>query len=111
MSNISCGDKVRVLRADPTEQQGLAGLDGIVHGWTTPSVTGVSVIGASSEDLAINVFIEERNEGFWFSPGLLEFVDHAPGTEVALNGVPKKWVRLVSGEWMEIDNAGKEKSQ
>jgi hypothetical protein len=111
MSDLCFGDKVRVLRAELTEQNGLAGLDGLVHGWTTPSVTGVSAIGASSEDLAINVFIEERNEGFWFSPGLLEFIDHAPGTEVALKGVPKKRVRLVSGEWIEIDNAGKKKSQ
>ncbi len=69
------------------------------------------MIRGSSEDLAINVFVEERKEGFWFSPDLLEFVDHAPGTEVVLKGVPKKWVRLVSGERMEIDNAGREKSQ
>jgi hypothetical protein len=83
MNNISFGDGVRVLRTDLTEQRGLAGLGGVVHGWTTPSVTGVSLIGASSEDLAINVFIEEQNEGFRFSPRLLEFVDHAPGTEIA----------------------------
>jgi hypothetical protein len=111
VKNISFGDKVRVLRTDLTEQRGLAGLNGVVYGGTTPSVTGVSVIGGSSEDLAINVFFEERKEGFWFSPSLLEFVDHVPGTEIALKGIPKKWVRQVSGEWMEIDTPGENERQ
>jgi|ERR1700678_1228161 hypothetical protein len=111
MKNISFGDKVRVLRTDLTDQRGLAGLNGVVYGVTTPSHSGVSVIGESSEDRAINVYFAERKEGFWFSPRLLEFVDHVPGTEVSLKGIPKKWVRQVSGEWKEIDIPDENKSQ
>jgi hypothetical protein len=111
MKNISFGDKVRVLRTELTEQRGLAGLNGVVYGVTTPSATGVSVIGESNEDLAINVFFAERKEGLWFSPRLLEFVEHVPGTEITLKGIPKKWVRSVSGEWKEIATPGENEPQ
>ena len=31
----------------------------------------------------------------------LEFIDHAPGSEIRLDGVPKKWIRSDTGEWIE----------
>jgi len=74
---------------------------GQVYGETTPSVTSVEVIGEIREDYAINVFFDDRQESFWFAPVLLEFIDNAPGTEIRLDGVPKKWVRTASGEWAE----------
>jgi hypothetical protein len=40
----------------------------------------------------------------------LEFLDHAPGSEVTLNGINKKWVRLESGEWEETPGGTKHKS-
>jgi len=80
-------------------------LDGKCYGFTTPSVTCVEVIGGSTEDYAINVFFESRKEAFWFAADLVEFVDHAAGTEIRLDGVPKKWVRSSNGEWVEIEDS------
>ena len=95
------GDKVRIRHSPETESKGLAGLVGNVYGQTTPSVTGVEVIGELAFDYAINVFFEDRDESFWFAPALVEFVDHAPGMEISLNGVAKKWVRTETGDWHE----------
>jgi hypothetical protein len=81
----------------------LANLVGKVFGVTTPSVTGVEVIGNIEGNSAVNVFIDERKAGFWFCPDLLEFVDHGQGAEIRLNGIPKKWVRSSTGEWIERD--------
>jgi hypothetical protein len=95
------GDNVRIRPSPETESKGLAGLVGNVYGQTTPSVSGVEVIGELTSDYAINVFFEDRHESFWFAPSLVEFVDHAPGTEITLDGVPKKWVRTETGQWRE----------
>jgi hypothetical protein len=104
-SQISFGDNVRVASNALTARLGFAGLIGRVYGWTTPSHTEVEVIGESDQDYAINVFFEDRKEAFWFAPYLLEFVDHAPGIEIRLEGIPKKWVRAASGEWTESNVA------
>ena len=96
---------MRVRSTPLTQQLGVAGLVGNVFGQTTPSVTGVDVIGESEGDFAINVFFETRTAGFWFTPELLEFVDHAPGAEIRLDGVSKKWIRSETGEWKELDTA------
>ncbi len=84
-----------------TETAGVAGLEGVVYGETTPSSTGVEVIGTLSGDYAINVHSEERGEGFWLAPELVESVDHAVGTEIRLDGVDKKWTRTEDGGWHE----------
>ena len=98
---ISFGDHVRVRVTPHSERAGVAGLVGQVYGETTPSVTSVEVIGDLSSDFAINVYFEERRTALWFAPDLLECVDHAPGTEVTLKGVAKRWVRSANGEWVE----------
>lgn len=100
-SNISFGDNVRIRSTPLTEEHGLAGLSGQVYGETTPSSTGVEVIGDLKADYAINVFFENQNKSYWFASELLEFVDYGAGTEIMLEGVPKKWVRAASGEWIE----------
>ncbi len=97
----SFGDNVRIRAAPETEANGLARSVGKVFGWTTPSETGVDVIGALTSDYAVNVYFEERQESFWFAPELVEFIDHAPGTEVSIDGAQKKWVRTGQGEWVE----------
>jgi len=107
MGEISFGDNILILATELTLELGLAGLVGNVHGFTTPSVTGIEAIGASGEDKAFNVFVDQRNESFWLSPDLLEFVDHAPGTTVTLDGVPKIWTRSEAGEWVEADTASR----
>jgi hypothetical protein len=98
---ISFGDNVRVRNSVETQAAEVAGLIGQVYGETTPSVTGVEVIGDVTRDYAINVFFEEQDESLWFSPDLLELVDHGAGTEITLDGVDKKWTRTESGEWIE----------
>lgn len=100
---ITFGDNVRVRRSPETEALGVVGLCGQVYGETTPSLTGVTVIGKGTRDYALNVHFEGRAETLWFAPELLELVDHGPGTEIRLKGVSKRWVRSSSGEWIEID--------
>jgi hypothetical protein len=96
---VSFGDNVRVTSTPLTVSLGLAGLTGAVYGETTPSVTGVEVIGGVDADYAINVQLDGRDESLWFAPELLEFVDHAPGTEIVIGN--KRMVRSASGEWVE----------
>ena len=99
--NVSFGDNVRIRATKETEAAGVAGLKGQVYGETVPSVSGVEVIGTPSADFAINVHLEERGEGFWFAPELVEFIDHASGTVIRLDGVDKRWVRTEDGGWRE----------
>lgn len=96
----SFGDNVRIRGTPLTESLGLAGLTGNVYGETTPSVTGVEVIGEVTEDFAINVMIEARNEQLWFAPQLVEFIDHAVGAEMRIGN--RHFVREASGEWIEL---------
>ena len=99
--SVSFGDNVRIRVTSETEAAGVAGLTGQVYGLTTPSVTGVEVIGTPSADSAINVHVEPHGQAFWFSPELVEFLDHAPGTEMHLKGSGKRWVRTEEGRWNE----------
>ena len=94
-------DRVRIKSTEETERLGLAGREGQVFGWTTPSVTGVSVIGPTAEDYAVNVHFDDLDEGFWFADELVETVNHSPGTVIALDGQDTEWVRLDNGEWQE----------
>jgi len=84
-----------------TTKLGLAESIGRVYGESTPSLTDFEVVGETVADRAINVFFEDRNKAYWFAPQLLEFIDHGPGTEITIDGVPKKWVRTATGEWLE----------
>jgi hypothetical protein len=99
---ISFADNVRVRVTPVTEAAGVAGLHGQVYGVTTPSVTGVEVIGEVKDDTAVNVFFAEQNASHWFTPDLLEFVDHAPGTEIRVANSPTKSVRTEDGEWQVL---------
>jgi hypothetical protein len=96
---ISFGDNVRVASTPLTSSLGLAGQTGAVYGETTPSVTGVEVIGGAAADYAINVQLDGPDQSLWFASDLLEFVDHAPGTEIVIGN--KRMVRSASGEWVE----------
>lgn len=105
----SFGDHVRIRSTKETQDAGVAGLDGHVFGETTPSVTGVRVIGPASDDHALNVHFEGREEALWFAPDLVELVDHAPGAEIRLEGVAKKWTRTEDGGWQEESLAQEKK--
>jgi len=99
--SIAFGDNVRVLSSPETDEKGLSGKTGQVYGETTPSVTSVEVIGEAKEDYAINVSIEEVGSEFWFSPDLLELIDHAEGTEIIIGN--HKAVRRADGSWEESE--------
>ncbi len=94
----SFGDNVRVRSTPETVARGVAGRTGQVLGETTPSVTGVQVIGSAAEDYALHVDFDDAQD-LWFAPEVLEFLNHAPGTEIRLAG--KKWTRKADGSWTE----------
>jgi hypothetical protein len=102
MSNIplSFGDNVRIRSTPLTEKMGLAGQAGSIYGETTPSVTGVEVIGQATDDHAFNVMIQATGKQLWFASDLVEFVDHGAGTEIKIGS--RQLVRDASGEWSEI---------
>jgi hypothetical protein len=92
-------DNVRVVSTPLTKSLGLAGLEGVINGETTPSQTGVEVVGELLEDYAINVQLKGQADTLWFANQLLEFVDHAPGTVIEIGN--KRLIRAPSGEWKE----------
>jgi hypothetical protein len=99
-------DRVRILASEETERLGLAGREGQVYGWTTPSMTGVSVIGSAADDQAVNVYFDELEEDFWFAETLIEMVGHGAGTVAGIEGSDFEFVRLENGEWEKRPRSG-----
>ena len=100
--DISYGDNVRVLRTAETERLGVAELIGNVYGETNPSESQVNVIGETTSDYALNVYFESLDKAYWLAPQLLEFVSHAPGTEVFVHGSAFKSVHQRDGTWKKV---------
>jgi hypothetical protein len=97
---IGFGDNVLVLSTSETKKHGIAGIRGNVRGETTPSGTNVDVIGEVTDDYALHVQPDnEETKGFWIVPCLLEFIDHAPGTEMIVGNI--RAVRREDGSWEE----------
>ena len=101
-TDISYGDNVRIQRTAETERLGIAEMIGNVYGETNPSESKVTVIGDLTSDYALHVYFEKLDTGFWFAPQLLEFVDHAPATEVFVHGSPFKSVHQRDGSWKQV---------
>ena len=101
-AHVSYGDNVRILRTPETEHLGIAEQIGNVYGETTPSDTKVEVIGKPQSDYALHVYFEALDVSYWFAPQMLEFVNHAPGTEIHVHGSPFKSVRQPDGSWKDI---------
>lgn len=67
-------------------------------GFTTPSITGVAVVGSAAKDRAFMVSFDDPDVAdAWFSPELVEFVDFGPGTMVTSGG--KRYRREADGSW------------
>lgn len=98
MRRAQLGDIVRIVSTPETTAAGYAGRTGTCYGFTTPSVTGVDVVGDAYEDDALVVGFDDKSEA-WFIPGLVEFVDVNAG-QIATVG-DKRFVRSPSGEWVE----------
>src|SRR5215468_5450833 len=95
-------DRVRVRTTSTTEDAGLAGRTGQVYGETRPSSSGIArdeIVGELTEDYAVNVHFDDLKKSFWLTRDLLEFVDHAPGTQITTGGITR--VRAATGEWIE----------
>jgi hypothetical protein len=92
------GDIVAIVSSEETVAAGFAGRRGTCYGFTTPSVTGVEVIGAADDDYALNVGFDDGTSA-WFHPSLVTFVDVNAG-QVAVVG-SKRFVRAADGEWIE----------
>jgi hypothetical protein len=97
--DTSFGDRVRVRETPDSSEHGLVGMVGDVMGFTTPSVTGITVIG-QNEDYAINVRFSGDENDYWFGRDVLEFVDHSPGTKITIGA--KSFVRSADGSWQEL---------
>ena len=100
LPRITFGDKVRVLATAITDSEGVAGHIGTVYGFTTPSQTGVEVVGDPTDDYAIAVMIEGKDNALWFAANLLEFLDHQPGTTVEI--CSRRLIRDKDGQWHEV---------
>jgi hypothetical protein len=101
-TGICYGDNVRIRRSPETERLGIAETIGNVYDETTPSDTNVEVIGQLRSDYALNVYFDSLKKGYWFAPEMLEFVNHAPGTEVHVHGATFKSVRQRDGTWKDV---------
>jgi hypothetical protein len=99
VSDIRFGDTIRIRATAETETLGVAGRLGLVYGWTTPSVTGVQVIGDAQKDHAVSVQVDDQPDPLWLDPDLVEFVDHNPGTLVRIG--ERSYSRSAGGEWIE----------
>jgi hypothetical protein len=93
------GDRVRIKESPETLSARVAGLEGDVYGFTTPSVTGVEVIGGAPDDYALNVSLPDRDAELWFRPDLVELLHHNPGTVMQVGDVQA--VRQPDGSWLE----------
>src|SRR5690606_11615246 len=89
-----------------TSALGHAGKVGVCHGFTTPSATGVEVVGDVSEDLAFAVhFGDDGMDEVWFAPELLELVYHAPGLRATID--TSEFVKAEDGSWQPVVSEGK----
>ena len=93
------GDRVRILANPDTLVAGVAGLEGEVYGFTTPSATGVDVIGGAPDDYALNVNLDSMDQAFWFRPDLVELLHHNAGLEISAGGI--RAIRQGDGSWIE----------
>ena len=101
-ADISYGDNVRIRRTAETERLGVAEMIGNVYGEIAPSEATIQVIGELTSDYALNVYFEKLDTSYWFAPHMLEFVDHAPGTEVFVHGSSYKSVHQRDGTWKQV---------
>lgn len=97
----SFGNKVKIKNSPETETKDLAGKIGEIYGHTTPTVTGVEVIGQTDKDFALNIYFDDLKESFWFDESLIEQLDNGAGTEMTLDGIDKKWTKDSNGNWIE----------
>jgi hypothetical protein len=70
-------------------------------GATTPSRTAVDVIGVGHSDRALNVEFLDEDRSAWFAAEVVEFIDHAPGTTIAVGSSRRR--REPDGSWAAVN--------
>lgn len=83
------GHRVRVIKVPQTESSGIAGRIGSLAGFTTPSQTGVEIIGEADHDTAFNVRFQNPDGNAWLPPEYLEFINRTSALEIDIYG--KRW--------------------
>ena len=96
------GDTVRVLETPDTLLAGIAGLEGEVYGFTAPSVSGISAVGALANDFAINVYVGQLGQDFWLDPSSVELVARPDVMEFGVAGKTIRITRTAEGYSEEI---------
>lgn len=90
-----------------TIRLGVAGRVGTVIGWTTPSVTDVTVIGTSPQDRAFAVTLEGAIVSEWFVQEPVKRVDHGSGMVIQIGD--RVIERNAIGEWIDGPQVNGEK--
>jgi hypothetical protein len=99
LDEIAFGDNVMIIDTEPTRRSGHANLVGVCYGMTTPSATGVHVIGDATDDVALNVHFEAASiPDAWFAPGLVVLVDRGVGSRATVGD--RSFVKSADGEWV-----------
>jgi hypothetical protein len=100
LGDIAFGDNVRIVDAEPTRRSGHSNMVGVCYGLTTPSATGVEVVGTSTGDAALNVHFEaDEIPDAWFAPELVDLVDHAVGSKATVGTT--SFAKSADGDWIE----------
>lgn len=107
---IGFGDNVRIVDTDATQRSGHANLVGVCFGMTTPTVTGVEVVGDAVEDVALNVHFDDDDvPDAWFAPQLVTLVDHAVGSQASIGD--HSFIKGPDGEWVPVESEGERRSR
>ena len=94
------GDTVRIKQTADMVQANIAGLEGEIYGFTTPSASGVETTGLLADDFAWNVHITTLGQGYWLDPSNIELVRHSESMEISIGGKTIRATRTDSG-WQE----------
>ena len=93
---MEIGDRVRIARSSETAELGWAAREGIYYGFTTPSVTGIQLIGLIG-DIGVNVgFADGVVE--WFDSSLVEYLGYDPSDTMTVGD--RVFVRDSDGAWI-----------
>lgn len=100
--SLGFGDIVRIVQTPEMTQAKIAGLEGEIYGFTTPSASGVSVIGSLANDFAWNIHIPSLNQEFWLDPSNIELVHHPETIELTIGSKTIRATRTENGYIEEI---------
>jgi hypothetical protein len=92
------GNTVKIKSSPETEKSDTAEKIGEIYGETTPSVTGVDVIGNLKRDYAVNVYFKDTKTSLWFDEDLLEVINSGEDSIMTLGD--KSFIKTKSGDWI-----------